>query len=753
MSTIFKKILGIYLLILALGVTLSILIYTNGSSVSTAINALVSDNLPRLESISKLRASIFAQKPLLYEYYATTDRAKFLKNFELNQRDIEANFNTIHTISEGNTLLKKINTYTDLINLKAGQLDQTLSKENVDWDHARNILADISTTEEQVSPVIDALVKLNQQQVFLSGENAQSRTDFMIRMVIGFSITISLIAILIGYQVNAYLSENIERKRLAMLPERNPSPVLRATWDGKVVYSNPATQALLTQLDLVDPLQLMPDNFLHSFSGILASGQDHLEKEYRIKDRVMYCEVHMLEDLQISHIYITDITKRKQAEEKLVTQAYHDALTGLPNRRMLNEYLQNSIHEAGNGQKLAVVLMRIDRIKLILESRGYEASDSLMQALAFRLVQLLHENYTHPNHPFLFRFEGATFGILLSDFADNTQLILLAEKLQQSMSTPLKAINQELFFTLSVGASIYPDDGKDTESLIRNAEVAVNRVIASGGNGFQCYTQDMNEMAGRWLAMENDLRRALDRNELILHYQPQIQIGSNKTLGAEALLRWNRNGQNMISPADFIPLAEETGLIIPIGEWVLRTACKQTQEIHQQGFEEFVMAVNISARQFQHPGFIQLVADILQETGLSPTKLELEITESLAMHDAEKNIATMKELSELGIQLSIDDFGTGYSSLSYLKRFPINKLKVDQSFVRNMTSNTDDASIAQSVILLGQSLGLTVIAEGVETTEQLAMLEQYGCDEVQGYLFSKPISSDALEKFLRNKRV
>ena len=376
-----------------------------------------------------------------------------------------------------------------------------------------------------------------------------------------------------------------------------------------------------------------------------------------------------------------------------------------------------------------------------------------MQALAFRLVQLLHENYTHPNHPFLFRFEGATFGILLSDFADNTQLILLAEKLQQSMSTPLKAINQELFFTLSVGASIYPDDGKDTESLIRNAEVAVNRVIASGGNGFQCYTQDMNEMAGRWLAMENDLRRALDRNELILHYQPQIQIGNNKTLGAEALLRWNRNGQNMISPADFIPLAEETGLIIPIGEWVLRTACKQTQEIHQQGFEEFVMAVNISVRQFQHPGFIQLVADILQETGLSPTKLELEITESLAMHDAEKNIATMKELSELGIQLSIDDFGTGYSSLSYLKRFPINKLKVDQSFVRNMTSNTDDASIAQSVIMLGQSLGLTVIAEGVETTEQLAMLEQYGCDEVQGYLFSKPISSDALEKFLRNKRV
>ena len=418
---------------------------------------------------------------------------------------------------------------------------------------------------------------------------------------------------------------------------------------------------------------------------------------------------------------------------------------------MFIEHLQNAIREANNEQMIAVAFMRIDRIKLILESQGYEASDNLMKVLALRLEELLHANRELAQHAFLFRFECATFGILLPNISDSNHLLLLAEKLLQSMTIPLKANGQELFFTLSIGASVYPVDGRDPESLVRNAESAVNRVIASGGNGFQCYTQDMNEKAERWLAMENGLRRALERNELVLLYQPQLNISNSRVIGAEALIRWNRDGQGFVSPADFIPLAEETGLIIPIGEWVLRTACLQAQALHQQGFADFIMAVNISAKQFQHPGFIKLVAQVLQETGLTATRLELEITESIAMYDAEKNIATMNELRDLGIQLSIDDFGTGYSSLSYLKRFPINKLKVDQSFIRNMDSEPNNASITKTVILLGRGLNLTIIAEGVETKEELALLQQYGCDEVQGYLFSRPISSDKLEQFLNER--
>ena len=748
MSNIFKKILLIYLLVLALGVTLSTLIYSNGHTVSSAISSLVNDSLPRLNTISTLRAAIFAQKPLLYEYYASTDRKAFLKAFELNQREIEASFHTIHTVRESDALLKEINKHTDQINLNAAQLDKTLSTAPTDWDRAREILARVSITESKISPIIDSLVSLNQKQVYKSGENAQARTDLMINMVIGFSLVISVIAILIGYQVNAYLSENAERKRLAMFAERNPSPVMRVTWDGKLAYSNPATQALLRQLQFTEPVQLLPDDFMQRLTAAQSSGQGSMEMQYIVKDRAIDCFVHVLEDLQISHIYINDITKRKQAEDNLVHQAYHDPLTGLPNRRMFNEHLQNAIRDADNKQMVAVAFMRIDRIKLVLESQGYEASDNLMQALAVRLAELLNANRELAQHAFLFRFEGATFGILLPNMSVTTQLVLLAEKLQESMIIPLKANGQELFFTLSIGASVYPVDGHEPESLIKNAETAVNRVIASGGNSFKCYTRDMNEMAERWLAVENGLRRAVERNELVLLYQPQINISDKKIIGAEALVRWNRDGQGFISPLDFIPIAEETGLIIPMGEWILRTACLQARAIHQQGFSNFIMAVNISARQFQHPGFVQLVAQVLRETSLSPTRLELEITESLAMHDADKSIATMNELRALGIQLSIDDFGTGYSSLSYLKRFPINKLKVDQSFIRNMCTNTNDASIARTVILLGQSLNLTVIAEGVETREQLALLAQYGCDEVQGYLFSKPISKENLEHFI-----
>jgi diguanylate cyclase (GGDEF)-like protein len=751
MPTIFKKILLVYFLVLALGITLSILVFSNGHAVTQAINSLISDSIPRLNSISKLRTAIFAQKPALYEYYATTDREKFHVTFEMHQRDIDGFFNSIHHEQEDISLLNEIQLQTEKLNLQALKLDKTLSTTPIDWDSARDVLIDVSVIEDKISPLIDSLVKLNQDQVYVSGSNAQTSTDFMIQMVIAFSFVISLIAIFIAYQVNAYLSENIERKRLAMFPERNPNPVLRVTLEGNVAYSNPATQKLLEQLHLNNPDQLLPTDFRQHLISLQSSTQDRMDLEYTLNDHILECFIHVLADLHICHIYITDITQRKRAEENLVYQAYHDPLTDLPNRRMLNEQLKNAIADANDGQLIFVFLMRIDRIKKILESQGYEASDNLMKVVAFRLKELLHNHNELARNALLFRFEGATFGMLLPNATDNHQLIALAEKLLASMSAPFKANNQELFFSLSIGSSVYPQDAQIPEDLIKNAESAVNRVITSGGNNFQCYTQDMNEMAERWLNMESALQRALERNELVLLYQPQINISSRKVIGAEALVRWNRDGQGYISPVEFIPLAEESGLIIPIGEWVLRTACSQAKAIHQQGFTDFIMAVNISARQFQHPGFIQLVAQVLLETGISPTLLELEITESLAMHDAEKNIATMMALREIGIQLSIDDFGTGYSSLSYLKRFPINKLKVDQSFVRNLSSNANDASITKTVILLGHSLNLTVIAEGVETNDQLLILEQYGCDEVQGYLFSKPISKENLEVFVKQQ--
>ncbi len=318
MINAFRKILLVYFLVLALGVSLSSLIYINGHSVSSAISTLVNNNLPRLNAISKLRAAIFAQKPLLYEYYASTERTVFLHAYELNQREIEASFQTIYAVSDDVSLLKEINTYREQINQYASQLDLALSITPADWDLAREILVKVSTTEEKVSPIIDSLVSLNQNQVFMSGINAQDKTDFMITMVIGFSLVILVIAMLIGHQVNIYLADNIERKRLAMFPERSPDPALRATWDGKIVYSNPATQTLLNQLQLDSPIQLMPNEFIQNLSTLRSSEQDSMKMEYRIKDKILSCAVHTLEDLQIIHIYITDITERKQAQDEIL---------------------------------------------------------------------------------------------------------------------------------------------------------------------------------------------------------------------------------------------------------------------------------------------------------------------------------------------------------------------------------------------------------------------------------------------------
>lgn len=751
MSPIAKKILGIYLLVLTLGITLSTLIYLNGTAVSKATGSLVEGDLPQLAAISMLRVNILKQKPILYEYYANTDRTIFLRKFELTQREVDAGLRTINSSPEGIILLKQIEGKNEKISLLATQLDETLRSQAINWDRARDLLVQVSDMEQRITPDIDALVELNRNHVNSSGVFAQSKTSLMINMVFAFSVVIFVIAILIGYYVNAYITETAERRRLAMFAQRNPNPVLRLTWDGVVSYANPACTELTLQLGLTQTGQLLPEKMTTQLHSLRDSGKDTVTLEYTLHDHTFNCLIHTLTDLHSYHVYLEDITDRKQAQQKLLHQAYHDDLTGLPNRRRFAECFVEA-SQRGLAINMSVILLRVDRIRRVVESQGYDASDNLLHALTQRLLVVLHDSSEAVSDVQLFRLEGATFGILLTNLQSTQQLNLLAEKLQMSMREPLLANGQELFFTLSVGASVYPLDGRDLQSLIKNAEAAVNRVKEVGGNSFQCYTQDMNSKAQRWLELENGLRRALERDEMALHYQPQLSVDDEQIVGVEALLRWRRDGQQFISPAEFIPLAEEAGLIIPIGAWVLRIACMQAKAWHDAGFAALTMAVNISARQFQHPEFVGLVAHVLKDTGIDPRFLELEITESVVMHDAEKTIATLDALRALQLQLSIDDFGTGYSSLSYLKRFPIHKLKVDQSFVRNMTSNNNDAAIAKSVIKLGQSLNLTVIAEGVETTEQLALLKQFGCDEVQGYLFSKPVSNNDLEQLLRSTR-
>lgn len=749
MSSINRKILFLYLLALAAGIALSALTYLRGESVLRASDALTEQSLPRFNAISHLRNAIFSQKPVLYEYYATADRDPFQMRYPAAHEESLRGLRALRSMNQALPELARLESGIDQIHIHATRLDQIMSTTPIDWDRAREILAEVSKDESRITPELEALVQINRQLVQHYSQETKKNTAAMIHMVMLFTVAGLIIALIVVYYFKVYLRDTAHRRLLAIFPERSPNPMLRLSEAGAVMFANDATHNIVASYGLNLVEDILPLDLELRLAQLKAADQQHLTWEYTINQHTLDCTVHLLPDLQVCHLYLADITERKQAELRLVRQALQDAVTGLPNRRLFRERLELALN--ANQAQCAVALIRPDRIKLVLESQGYAASDNLINAMAKRLLVALNDHHDFAPTVELFRFEGATFGLLITHLNDSFELEPLMRRLQAEMLEPLNVEEREFFFTLSIGVALSPDHGMDAETLFKNAEAAVNRIRTEGGNGYRHYSQDLSERSEQWLLLEQGLRRALERNELLLHYQPQVNLQSGEIIGVEALIRWQSPERGMVSPMEFIPLAEETGLIIPIGAWVLRCACTQAKIWLDQG-QGLVMAVNISARQFQHPGFIDSVEEILFETGLPPQHLELEITESIAMHDAERTTTTLHALRQLGIHLSIDDFGTGFSSLAYLRRFPLSKLKVDQSFVRNLSVNEHDATIAHTVILLGHSLKLTVIAEGVETKEQLDILRRLGCEEMQGYYFSRPVPAADLSALLNEGR-
>jgi len=439
-----------------------------------------------------------------------------------------------------------------------------------------------------------------------------------------------------------------------------------------------------------------------------------------------------------------DITERKRAEDKIIHQAYHDALTNLPNRVLFKDRLEQSLAFAlrQKHKKVAVLFIDLDRFKLVNDSLGHDAGDQLLRQFAQRLRENVRQSDT------VARLGGDEFTILLPDADHVDEAMAVADKMLAALKHPFDIGGQEIFVTASIGISMFPDDGADAKTMMKNADAAMYRVKEQGRSGFQVYTDAFNLHSLRRLELENQLRKALEKNQLVLHYQPQFDLAQGNIRGVEALIRWQHPDLGMISPAEFIPLAEETGLIVPIGAWVLETACKQAYAWKQAGFPDLVMSVNLSVRQFFREDIVSLVTDAIQNYCLGAHVLELEITESVAMEDVAYTIKTLESLSSAGLCMAIDDFGTGYSSLSQLKKMPVEILKIDQSFVQDLTSNQDDAAIVNAVITMAHRLGLKVIAEGVESQAQLDHLKEQQCDFAQGYLFSRPLPANELEMLL-----
>jgi diguanylate cyclase (GGDEF)-like protein/PAS domain S-box-containing protein len=445
--------------------------------------------------------------------------------------------------------------------------------------------------------------------------------------------------------------------------------------------------------------------------------------------------------------FVVDLSQNKQTQEKLNHLAYHDALTDLPNQVLFKDRLKQAIAlSRRNDQMQAVLLLNLDRFKTINDSLGYTAGDRLLQSVAQRLTSCVRESDT------VARFGGDEFAVLLTQIPRAQDAANVARAIKAALDQAFIFEDQEIFVSSSIGISMYPHDGRDTAGLLKTAGVALDRAKTQGGNNFHFYTAGGTTRALKQLVLENNIRPGIERSEFFVHYQPQVDVRGFHLVGMEALVRWQHPSLGLLYPSEFVTIAEETGLIIALGDFVMRAACAQNKAWQDKGLTPMRVSVNFSARQFQQSTFITDVAHILKETNLDPRWLELELTESSIMKDPEQAIEKLHELKLMGISVAIDDFGTGYSSLNYLKRFPIDTLKIDKTFVSDVCKDPHDTAIVRAIINLGHALDLMVVAEGVETKEQLQYLSALECDVVQGFLFSKALSPKAFEELLIEQR-
>lgn len=542
-------------------------------------------------------------------------------------------------------------------------------------------------------------------------------------------------------------------RKLSRAVDQSANAVMITDIHGTIEYVNPkfseltgyASEEVIGQNPrILKSGELSADTYKEMWNTLLAGKEWYGEFHNRKKSGEPFWCLESISPLkneqgEITHFVSVkeDISSRKLAESTIRQLAYYDTLTNLPNRRLFADRLEQAAATLKrSGGYLALFYLDPDRLKTINDTLGHAAGDQLLKLMAERIGKQLRQGDT------LARLHGDAFALLVNEIAEEEHAVRVAEKIMEAMRLPFHIGGNELFISTSIGISVYPSDTADLEVLHQHADTALHRAKQLGGNNFQFFTADMNALMVQRLKLENSLRRALEREEFELHYQPQVDIKNGQISGAEVLLRWRSPELGLVAPGNFIHLAEETGLIVPIGEWVLRTACAQAMAWQNQGLRPMRFAINLSARQFREGNLVQIVTGVLAKTGLPPNMLELELTESIIMEKPEQTIATLKELNGLGIQISIDDFGTGYSSLSYLKRLPIQVLKIDQSFVRDISTDPDDKAIVSAVVALAHSLKLKVIAEGVETREQLAYLREIACDDMQGYYYSRPLSAD-----------
>jgi len=740
-------------LAILLGLALSFAVYYSSAAVRDNANDLMNNRLPVLTSVNQYIADLSEQERIIYEYYANVDTKMFWQAFNENKKMLVEHQMLLFSALNENQALAQVrkNEMTNLTTQQKNfdglvvQYDQAMRVQGDNWDDIRALLFKISQTRRDMLPSLHRIEAYTQQLVNDGHKESIKQMSTTHNMVLFYGISIVLIAGVVSWYIRQYVLTTAKNTRLALFPHLNPNPILSVNNIGELEFSNPATEVLLKKIGLAydDISYLMPSNFLAIRKEIASNPNHSVVIEQKINGYILQINMNWLQEIDAYDIHILDITERKLAEEKVKHLAFYVQETQLPNQYKLNNDLDSCL--APNDKKqhqFAFGLMELLQFNHLVTAYGVATTKELVCALTKTISQAL------PAGVSFYQINDYQFALLTQNHNAKNLLEQLTSLIIHAVRKPIKTAKGELIIELDFGFCLAPAHGNCRDELYKNVYTALASAKESEHQHFSLYEEAFGQEIVNNATMVEKLRNALALNELFLVFQPQLDLKSQKVTGIETLVRW-RHQNNIVSPADFIPLAEQSGLIIPIGYWILEQACIFAKQLVDAGHEDIVVAVNVSPRQFSHPDFCQSVIDILANTHLLAKNLELEITEGVFINNETKTLAVMKQLKSLGIQLSIDDFGTGYSSLSYLKRFPVDKLKIDQSFIRDCHNNEEDKALVKTIISLGKNLGLSLIAEGVEELEHVEFLQSLACDEIQGYWFSRPIEADELVAFLK----
>lgn len=738
----------IFVVILLLGVLISGFIYHTGNQIAENTRGLITQKLPTYDLLRELDNSVVEQERFLYEFYATENEESFihgyLKTKQVTQTSLDALievFDEIPPLLIASAKLQKFNHITD-------SFIQNLRSKETDWQLAFDQLSELSEIRLAITPQIQQLVKLTQSNV----KNSENLIIRDLGTVNFFVVFYALATLFIVYSVvrawKAYLISSADNERLSLFPKRNPNPVISIDSKNTVTFCNPASDRFLEKIGKpTGHAEFLLATDLESYQQIVLADEniDSLSFEYPIGIYYVECEIHWLADQKQWDIHLTDITVRKEAEQELEYRASHDPDTGLKKRYELEKAVSEL---SANKQKFSLGLIEIRSYGQLVSSNGLATASEVVKEVGIAIqggIPQLGDGTCEA-----FRIGEKSFALLSKYYINKPQINSLVAQIEQNIHT------QDFYgqhqVKLDFGFSCFPEHGDNYTQLHINSMAALDKSARSNDKSYAVFDPELGAKLAYEQQIIADLKLALELEEFELYFQPQLSLHAQKVIGAEVLIRWQRAGK-WVSPAEFIPLAESAGLIVELGDWILRTACKKAQHLVVQGFDDLVMAVNISPVQFARPDFLEKVTNILKQTQLSAHNLELEITEGVIIYNEQETLQALKSLKELGVKLAIDDFGTGYSSLSYLKKFNIDKLKIDQSFIRDLQSDEADQSIVKTIIELGRNLQLTLIAEGVEELEQQVVLQAMGCDEIQGYYFSRPLPEQEFIQFMQAYKV